>query len=175
LGAAGISSLSGLSDVGAFTVAYASPTFAPTLMKDMDAYFAKFPEIRTYMERTKAEAKKQGYVMTLFGRRCWTPGIGDKNPAMRGFAERAAINAPIQGGAADIIKRAMIRLPGALREANLSADILLQVHDELVFEVPKDEVEKTKAVVKKIMEGAAHLDVPLVVDTGVAATWAEAH
>ncbi|TAL01755.1 MAG: DNA polymerase I, partial [Rhodospirillaceae bacterium] len=141
----------------------------------IEAYFAKFPEIRSYMERTKAEAKKNGYVMTLFGRRCWTPGIGDKNPAMRGFAERAAINAPIQGGAADIIKRAMIKLPAALRTAKLSADILLQVHDELVFEVPTGEVDATKALVKKVMEGAAHLDVPLVVDTGAAATWAEAH
>jgi DNA polymerase-1 len=141
----------------------------------IQAYFAKFPEIQTYMERTKSEAKKQGYVMTLFGRRCWTPGIGDKNPAMRGFAERAAINAPIQGGAADIIKRAMIRLPRQLTEAGLKAEMLLQVHDELIFEVPDAEVEKTKAVVKKVMEGAAHLDVPLVVDTGTGASWATAH
>ena len=111
----------------------------------IEAYFAKFPEIRDYMNRTKVDAKKDGYVTTLFGRRCWTPGINDKMPAMRGFAERAAINAPIQGGAADIIKRAMIRLPGALHDAKLSAEMLLQVHDELVFEVPKDEVEKNQS------------------------------
>ncbi len=141
----------------------------------INAYFAKFPEIRDYMEETKSQARKQGYVSTLFGRRVYIPGIGDKNPNMRGFAERAAINAPIQGGAADIIKRAMIRLPQALKDANLAADMLLQVHDELVFEVPDAEVTKTKAVVKTVMEAAAHLDVPLTVDVGVGPNWAEAH
>ena len=141
----------------------------------INAYFAKFPEIRDYMEATKTEARKQGYVTTLFGRRCYIPGIGDKNPNMRGFAERAAINAPIQGGAADIIKRAMIRLPGALEEAGLSAAMLLQVHDELVFEVVDAEVKKTSALVKSVMEGAAHLDIPLTVDVGVGANWADAH
>ncbi|MDX2144105.1 MAG: DNA polymerase I [Rhodospirillaceae bacterium] len=139
------------------------------------AYFDKFPEIRDYMERTKDEAKKFGYVMTPFGRRCWVPGIADKNPAVRGFAERQAINAPIQGGAADIIKRAMVRLPDALTAAKLKADMLLQVHDELIFEVPDAEVEATKKVVKKVMEAAAHLDVPLVVDAGVGRNWDEAH
>jgi DNA polymerase-1 len=139
------------------------------------AYFGKFPEIRDYMERTKTEARKQGYVSTLFGRRVWIPSIADKNPNLRGFAERAAINAPIQGGAADIIKRAMIRLPGALRAGGLSADMLLQVHDELIFEVPAAEIDKTRALVKKVMENAVHLDVPVVVDTGVGRTWAEAH
>jgi len=141
----------------------------------INAYFAKFPEIRDYMERTKDEAKKYGYVTTLFGRRCYLPGIGDKNPNVRGFAERAAINAPIQGGAADIIKRAMIRLPAALKDADLSATMLLQVHDELIFEVIEAEIDKTKAVVKTVMEAAAHLDVPLTVDVGVGPTWAEAH
>ncbi len=141
----------------------------------INAYFAKFPEIRDYMETTKAEARKHGYVTTLFGRRCYIPGIGDNNPNMRGFAERAAINAPIQGGAADIIKRAMIRLPDALKDAGLSALMLLQVHDELVFEVVEAEIAKTSAVVKAVMEGAAHLDVPLTVDVGVGATWAAAH
>jgi DNA polymerase-1 len=94
---------------------------------------------------------------------------------MRNFAERAAINAPIQGGAADIIKRAMIRLPGELASAGLSGRMLLQVHDELVFEVPAAECAATEAVVKRVMEGAASLSVPLVVDTGVADTWDEAH
>ena len=141
----------------------------------INAYFAKFPEIRDYMETTKIEARKRGYVTTLFGRRCYIPGIGDKNPNMRGFAERAAINAPIQGGAADIIKRAMIRLPAALDDAGLSALMLLQVHDELVFEVVEAEIAKTTAVVKSVMEAAAHLDIPLTVDLGVGATWAEAH
>ncbi len=141
----------------------------------INAYFAKFPEIRDYMEATKTEARRQGYVSTLFGRRVYIPGIGDKNPNMRGFAERAAINAPIQGGAADIIKRAMIRLPQALKDAGLKAEMLLQVHDELIFEVTEAEIKKTSAVVKAIMEAAAHLDVPLTVDVGVGATWAEAH
>ncbi|MGY8962747.1 MAG: DNA polymerase I [Rhodospirillales bacterium] len=141
----------------------------------IDAYFDQFPEIKAYMEETKAIARKQGYVTTMFGRRCQTPGIGDRNPNVRGFSERAAINAPIQGGAADIIKRAMIRLPTALIEAGLSATMLLQVHDELIFEVPDKEVEDTKVMVKKVMEGAAHLDVPLVVDAGSGANWAEAH
>jgi DNA polymerase-1 len=141
----------------------------------IDAYFARYPEIRRYMDRTKELAKKQGWVQTLFGRKCYVQGIGDRNPAMRAFAERAAINAPIQGGAADIIKRAMIRLPAALAAENLSARMLLQVHDELVFEVPVSEVEATKAVVKRVMEAAALLDVPLLVEMGVAQSWAEAH
>ena len=141
----------------------------------INAYFAKFPEIRDYMETTKTDARKQGYVTTLFGRRCYIPGIGDKNPNMRGFAERAAINAPIQGGAADIIKRAMIRAPKALKDAGLSADMLLQVHDELIFEVTEGEIAKTTTLVRSVMEAAAHLDVPLTVDVGVGTTWAEAH
>ncbi len=141
----------------------------------IQAYFARYPGIRDYMEKTKDEARTRGVVTTLFGRRCPTPGIADKNPAMRNFAERAAINAPIQGGAADIIKRAMVKLPAALEAANLSARMLLQVHDELVFEVPDAETEATAAVVKTVMEGAARLDVPLVVDTGIAQSWDEAH
>jgi DNA polymerase-1 len=141
----------------------------------IDAYFAKYPEIRSYMERTKEEARTNGFVTTLFGRKCFTQGIAEKNPAMRAFAERAAINAPIQGGAADIIKRAMMKLEPALAAANLSARMLLQVHDELVFEVPEAEAEATRTLVKKVMEEAASLDVPLVVETGVAKSWAEAH
>ncbi|MCG8509739.1 MAG: DNA polymerase I, partial [Rhodospirillales bacterium] len=141
----------------------------------IQAYFERYPGIRDYMENTKAMARKQGYVTTLFGRRCHTPGIHEKNPNMRNFSERAAINAPIQGGAADIIKRAMIRLPDALEDANLSARMLLQVHDELVFEVPDAEMEETKRVVSRVMENAAELSVPLVVDTGTGPTWAEAH
>jgi DNA polymerase-1 len=141
----------------------------------IDAYFAEFPEILDYMERSKDEARKHGFVRTLFGRKCWAPGINDKNPNMRGLAERAAINAPIQGGAADIIKRAMVKLPDALTEAGLAARLLLQVHDELILEVPEAEADKTAALVRKVMEGAASLSVPLVVDTGMARNWAEAH
>ena len=141
----------------------------------IDAYFERYPGIRDYMEQTKAACRKQGYVTTLFGRRCHVPGINEKNAAHRNFSERAAINAPIQGSAADVIKRAMIRIPDALARAGLAARMLLQVHDELVFEVPEAEVEETVAVARRVMEGAAHLAVPLVVDCGVGGTWEEAH
>ena len=98
------------------------------------------------MERTKEEAREKGYVVSPFGRRCWVPGIADKNAARRAYAERQAINAPLQGGAADIIKRAMVRLPAALREAGLRSRLLLQVHDELLFEAPEDEADALAAV-----------------------------
>jgi DNA polymerase-1 len=141
----------------------------------IDAYFERYPGIRDYMDRTKELARSQGFVTTLFGRKVHVRGINDRNPAARNFAERAAINAPIQGGAADIIKRAMIRVPGALAEAGLKARMLLQVHDELIFEVPEAEVEATAAVVRDTMEGATRLSVPLDVDTGTGANWEEAH
>ncbi|MDH5556033.1 MAG: DNA polymerase I [Alphaproteobacteria bacterium] len=145
----------------------------------IDAYFEKYPGIHDYMEETKAECRKQGYVETLYGRRIHMPTIADKNPMRRNFAERQAINAPIQGSAADIIKRAMIRMPQALADAKLDAVMMLQVHDELLFDVPEGQVEKTVDVVRKIMESAAGpalaLTVPLVVDAGVADNWAEAH
>jgi DNA polymerase-1 len=141
----------------------------------IEAYFARYPEIRRFMDRTVAEAKAHGYVLTPFGRRCWIAGIGDKNPARRGYAERQAINAPLQGGAADVIKRAMVKLPRALGEAGLQARLLLQVHDELLFEVPRAEAEHTSALVRRVMEGAAELSVPLVVETGTGLNWAEAH
>ena len=139
------------------------------------AYFERYPGIRDYMERARQEARRNGYVRTLFGRRCWVKGINDKNPAARGFAERVAVNAPLQGGAADIIKRAMIRLPGELQRRRLGARMLLQVHDELLFEVPSSEVEETGALIKQSMESVARLDVPLVVDIGVGCNWDEAH
>ena len=141
----------------------------------IDAYFEHYPGIRDYMETTKAFARANGFVTTAFGRRCHTPAIADKNPARRNFSERAAINAPLQGAAADIIKRAMIRLPGALEDAGLGARMLLQVHDELLFEVPDTEVEDTAALVTRTMEGAAHLSVPLTVETGRGRSWADAH
>ncbi|MDK9722106.1 MAG: DNA polymerase I [Rhodospirillales bacterium] len=141
----------------------------------IEAYLARFPEIRTYMERTKEEARANGYVSTLFGRRCQVPGIASKNQGERGFAERAAINAPIQGGAADIIKRAMIRLPPALAAAGLQARLLLQVHDELVVEAPEAEAERAAQLVKSVMEGAVSLTVPLVADTGIGLHWGAAH
>jgi DNA polymerase-1 len=143
--------------------------------KYIAAYFERYPGIYDYMERTKKSAAELGYVTTLFGRRCYLPGIKDNNSAMRSFAERAAINAPIQGGAADIIKRAMLQLPVALEREKLSAKMLLQVHDELIFDVPKNEIDKTISVIKNIMERVVQLDVPLEVDTGFGKNWDEAH
>ena len=141
----------------------------------IDNYFKKFPGIRDYMETTKTFAREHGFVQTIFGRKCHTPGINDKNPARRNFSERAAINAPLQGAAADIIKRAMIGIPETLKELGLGARMLLQVHDELIFEVPEGEVDETAAIVTKKMEGAADLELPLVVDTGTGLNWDEAH
>jgi DNA polymerase-1 len=143
------------------------------------AYFERFPGIRAYMEKIKAEARSAGYVETIFGRKCFIPGIRDANPARRAGAERQAINAPLQGSAADIIKRAMGRLPAALGAAGLNARMLLQVHDELLFETPEDEVEATARLVKEVMEAACaprcELSVPLVVETGWATSWDQAH
>jgi DNA polymerase I len=143
------------------------------------AYFERFPGIRAYMERIKADARRTGYVETIFGRKCFIPGIRDPNPMRRGGAERQAINAPLQGSAADIIKRAMSRLPAALAQAGLRARMLLQVHDELLFEAPEDEVEATARLAKQVMEGACaphcELSVPLVVETGWARSWDQAH
>ncbi len=141
----------------------------------IDAYFLRYPGIRAYMERTKEEARIHGYVLTPFGRRCTIPDIADKNPARRAGAERQAINAPLQGGAADIIKRAMVRLPAALRHANLRAQLLLTVHDELLFEAPESEAPALSGLARRIMEGAATLSVPLIVETGVGKTWGQAH
>ncbi|MEO3427669.1 DNA polymerase I [Pelagibius sp. CAU 1746] len=145
----------------------------------IDAYFERYPGIRAYMDKMKKAAREQGFVTTLFGRKIHVPGIKDKNPARRSFSERAAINAPIQGTAADIIKRAMIRVPPALEDAKLGARMLLQVHDELLLEVPKAEVEETSALVREVMENACapavELSVPLTADAGTGANWAEAH
>jgi len=141
----------------------------------IDAYFARYPGIRDYMEATREEARMHGYVLTPFGRRCWIQGIAEKNPARRGYAERQASNAPLQGGAADIIKRAMVRLPGALATAGLRSRMLLQVHDELLFEAPEDEAATLSALVREVMERAATLSVPLVVETGTGRSWADAH
>ncbi len=142
-------------------------------------YFERFPGIRDYMEETKAFAKKNGYVMTLFGRKCHYPDIAAVNPSLRAFNERAAINARLQGSAADIIRRAMIRIEPALTKAKLNAKMLLQVHDELIFEVPEGEVAKTLPVVKRVMEEApmpaVSLSVPLQVDARAANNWDEAH
>ena len=141
----------------------------------IEAYFARYPGIRTYMERTKEEARINGYVLTPFGRRCWVPGIAEKTSQRRAYAERQAINAPLQGGASDIIKRAMVKLPAAMAQANLQARLLLQVHDELLFEAPAAEAPALAALAKHVMENAATIAVPLVVETGIGHSWSEAH
>lgn len=142
----------------------------------IDAYFARYPGIRDYMERMREEARTHGYVLTPFGRRCYVRGIHEKNAAKRQYAERQAINAPLQGGAADIIKRAMVHLPLALQKAGFGATrMLLQVHDELLFETDESDAEAVAEIIKNVMEAAADLAVPLVVETGIGQNWAEAH
>ena len=142
----------------------------------IDTYFERFPGIRTYMDDTVAFAKEHGYVQTLFGRRIHTPEISAKGPHA-GFAKRAAINAPIQGTAADVIRRAMMRMPAAI--AHLPAKMLLQVHDELLFEVEDAAVKELTQIAKRVMEGASlpvvKLDVPLIVESGSGPNWAQAH
>jgi len=142
-------------------------------------YFERFPGIRAYMDATKKIARETGHVTTIFGRKCHYPRIAASNPSERAFNERAAINAPIQGSAADIIRRAMARMDEALARANLSAQMLLQVHDELVFEAPDAEVDATIEVVRKVMVEAPHpalqLSAPLRVDAKAAQNWDEAH
>jgi DNA polymerase-1 len=142
-------------------------------------YFERFPGIRDYMEETKKFAKDNGYVETLFGRKCHYPDIKASNASIRSFNERAAINARLQGSAADIIRRAMVRMDSALSKKKLGAQMLLQVHDELVFEVPEGEVEKTLPIVTKVMVDAPmpalSLSVPLQVDAHAADNWDDAH
>lgn len=144
------------------------------------AYFERFPGIQKYMEDTKAFCHDKGYVETIFGRRCHVNMINDKNPMRRSFGERAAINAPIQGSAADVIKRAMVRMPQALSDAGLGhVRMLLQVHDELIFEAPEADVDASMGVINNIMSGATspaiELSVPLIVDCGVGDNWQESH
>ncbi len=142
-------------------------------------YFQKFPGIQDYMEQYRAFGREHGYVETIFGRKVWLPQIKSPKGAERSFGERQAINAPLQGSAADIIKRAMIRMPKALEEAGLEARMLLQVHDELVFECPEKEAKKLAEVAAKVMSNAPHplvqMNVPLVVEAKFAKSWAEAH
>ncbi len=141
----------------------------------IELYFERYPGVRTYMDETRALAADQGFVETVFGRRLYLPEINASNGMRRQAAERTAINAPMQGTAADIIKRAMIKVDSWLAESGLAARTIMQVHDELVFEVADADVDKLIAGVKDCMEGAAELDVPLVVDVGIGQNWDEAH
>ncbi|MEH6800305.1 MAG: DNA polymerase I [Halopseudomonas sabulinigri] len=141
----------------------------------IDRYFARYPGVLAYMERTREQASEQGYVETLFGRRLYLPEINAKNPAMRKGAERTAINAPMQGTAADIIKRAMIKVDQWLTDSKLDARVIMQVHDELVLEVREDQIDAVSKGLQDRMGQAAELDVPLLVEVGVGNNWDEAH
>ncbi|MCP1498890.1 DNA polymerase-1 [Pseudomonas migulae] len=141
----------------------------------IDRYFARYPGVLEYMERTRAQAAEQGFVETIFGRRLYLPEINAKNPALRKGAERTAINAPMQGTAADIIKKAMVAVDNWLTSSGLDAKVILQVHDELVLEVREDLVDHVRQEIRLHMSEAAKLDVPLLVEVGVGNNWDEAH
>ncbi|MGO4001759.1 DNA polymerase I [Pseudomonas fluorescens] len=141
----------------------------------IDTYFARYPGVREYMDRTRAQAADQGYVETIFGRRLYLPEINSNKPQERAAAERTAINAPMQGTAADIIKKAMVAVDNWLASSGLDAKVILQVHDELVLEVREDLVDQVREEIRGHMSGAANLDVPLLVEVGVGNNWDEAH
>jgi DNA polymerase-1 len=141
----------------------------------IESYFNKYPSIKSYMDNSIEAAKEKGYVETIMERRRYLNDINAKNAVVRGFAERNAINAPIQGSAADIIKIAMINIHKAFAEKNFKSKLLLQVHDELVFDVYKEELEAIKPIVKKEMENAVKLNVPLTVEMNNSINWLEAH
>ena len=141
----------------------------------IDLYFKRYPGVKDYMDETKEKAKEQGYVETVFGRRLYLPEINSRNGQRRQYAERTAINAPMQGTAADIIKRAMIAVDHALAASKVEAKVVMQVHDELVVEVLEKDVEAVADLLRIEMEQAARLKVPLVVDIGIGDNWDEAH
>jgi len=141
----------------------------------VDLYFERYPGVKRYMDETRASARELGYVTTVFGRRLYLPDINARNAALRQYAERSAINAPMQGTAADIIKRAMLGVDAWLQHSGADARLIMQVHDELVVEVPEREVDQVRATIIRIMESAAQLAVPLRVDSGVGGNWDEAH
>jgi len=141
----------------------------------IEQYFQTYPGIKGYMESVKEFARKHGYAENLLGRRCYVPTINSKNSNLRSFAERAAINAPLQSLAADIVKIAMIKVDKALSLKKLKTKMILQIHDELIFEAPEDEIETVVPLIKKIMEGAYMLDVPMVIDINSGDNWREIH
>jgi len=141
----------------------------------IDGYFATYPNVKKYMDDAVQLARENGYVETIFGRKRYLADINSQNSVVRGYAERNAINAPIQGSAADIIKIAMVKIQKRLELENLKTQMILQVHDELNFSVPKDEIEQAKKIVIEEMQSAITLKVPLIADCGVGANWLEAH
>jgi DNA polymerase-1 len=141
----------------------------------IDDYFAAFPKVIQYIESQKELCRQRGYAETLFGRKRYLPDIHSQNATVRSFAERNAVNAPIQGTAADIIKMAMVSIHRRLKEEHLQAQMIMQVHDELNFNVPMNEVDRVREIVVTEMENAVHLSVPLIADCGVGKNWLEAH
>ncbi len=141
----------------------------------IESYFSRYPGVKRYMDETRERARNQGYVETVFGRRLWLPEMKSGSPQRRQAAERAAINAPMQGTAADLIKLAMIAVQNWLDERQLSAKLIMQVHDELVLEAPPHELDEVSEGVRARMQDIAKLEVPLIVELGVGANWDEAH
>lgn len=141
----------------------------------IEGYFSTYPHIRDYLEKAVTTARDQGYVTTKMGRRRYLPDINSRNAVVRGYAERNAVNAPIQGSAADIIKVAMIRIYNEMESRGLRSRMIMQVHDELIFNVKPSELDELRTLVVKQMEGAFHGAVPLTVSAGVAPNWLEAH
>ena len=141
----------------------------------IDGYFAAFPGVIDYIERQKELARQQGYAITLFGRKRYLPDINSHNATVRSFAERNAVNSPIQGTAADIIKKAMISISRRLKQEGLKTQMIMQVHDELNFNVPVNEVDKVREIVISEMQNVVQLSVPLIADCGVGENWLQAH
>ena len=141
----------------------------------IESYFTEFPAVKSYMDRVINEARENGYVSTVLGRKRYLRDINSRNATMRGYAERNAINAPIQGTAADIIKVAMIHIHEWMMQEKVKSKMIMQVHDELVFDVPKDEVELMKKKIEELMKNALPLEVPMEVGMGVGKNWLEAH
>jgi DNA polymerase-1 len=141
----------------------------------IDLYFERYPSVKAYMDGIRAQAHDLGYVMTIFGRRLYLPEINDRNAQRRHYAERSAINAPMQGTAADIIKKAMISVHKWIKSSSTNTRMIMQVHDELIFEVSKDSAELVRDKIVTLMSGAATLTVPLKVDAGIGANWDQAH
>jgi len=141
----------------------------------IERYFDRYPGVKNYMEHTRSLAKRQGYVETVFGRRLYLPEINSPNGPRRSGAERAAINAPMQGTAADLIKLAMVKVQQVIDDERRVTKMIMQVHDELVFEVPESEIDWVRHEVPKLMAGVAQLKVPLLAEVGVGANWDQAH
>jgi len=161
--------------MGAFSLAKDLGIGRAQAQEFIDQYFQRYPAVLEFLEEKKAEAREHQYVTTLLGRRCAIPEINSSNGAVRSYAERNAINYPIQGSAADIIKVAMVNIDRRLRAERLQTRMLLQVHDELVFEAPQEEQEQVAELIRHEMEQAVALDLPLQVDLGMGKNWAQAH